>query len=91
MIRKRTSKRPRFGLSLPARTLSAVDLPMPLVPTKPSTCPGRGMGSLRIDIEGDCYAADWPIIGSATHGLPSTQPLTPEHTWTTAVQVQKGT
>jgi len=29
------SNRPRLGLSLPARTLRAVDLPMPLVPTRP--------------------------------------------------------
>ena len=44
---QRTSKRPRLGLSLPARTLRAVDLPMPFVPTSPSTCPGLGTGSLR--------------------------------------------
>ena len=37
---------PRLGLSLPASTLMAVDLPMPFVPTKPSTCPGRGIGNL---------------------------------------------
>ena len=43
---RRTSKLPRLGLSLPARILRAVDLPMPLVPTRPSTWPGRGTGSL---------------------------------------------
>ena len=36
---------PKFGLSFPARILSAVDLPMPFVPTRPSTSPGRGVGS----------------------------------------------
>jgi hypothetical protein len=39
-----SSNRPRLGFSLPASTLSAVDLPMPLVPTRPSTSDGRGMG-----------------------------------------------
>ncbi len=46
IIERLTSNLPRFGLSLPASTLSAVDLPIPLVPTRPSTCPGRGTGSL---------------------------------------------
>ena len=32
-------------LCLPERILRAVDLPMPLVPTSPSTTPGRGTGS----------------------------------------------
>jgi len=36
---------PRFGLSLPERILRAVDLPIPFVPTRPSTWPGRGVGS----------------------------------------------
>ena len=40
---------PRLGLSLPASTLSAVDLPMPLVPTRPRTWPGRGMGNLWVE------------------------------------------
>lgn len=39
-----TSYWPRFGFIFPARILSAVDLPMPLVPTRPSTSPGRGIG-----------------------------------------------
>lgn len=43
----RTSKRPRLGLSFPAKILSAVDFPIPFVPTRPSTWPGRGVGSLR--------------------------------------------
>ena len=38
---------PRLGFSLPASTFSAVDLPIPLVPTRPSTCPGRGTGNLQ--------------------------------------------
>lgn len=38
------SNLPRFGLSLPLRILSAVLLPIPLVPTRPRTLPGRGMG-----------------------------------------------
>lgn len=43
-----TSNLPRFGLSFPARTLSAVDFPIPFVPTRPRTCPGLGMGSLHV-------------------------------------------
>lgn len=41
-----TLKRPRFGFSFPAKTLRAVDFPMPLVPTRPRTCPGLGTGNL---------------------------------------------
>lgn len=45
-LKRLTSNLPRLGLSLPASTLSAVDLPMPFVPTRPSTCPGLGTGNL---------------------------------------------
>lgn len=41
-----TVYRPRFGFCLPAKIFKAVDLPIPLVPTKPNTSPGRGIGSL---------------------------------------------
>lgn len=41
-----STNRPRFGFSFPAKIFKAVDFPIPLVPTKPSTCPGRGVGSL---------------------------------------------
>jgi hypothetical protein len=41
------SKRPRLGFSLPAKIFSAVDFPVPLDPTRPSTWPGRGIGSLQ--------------------------------------------
>ena len=34
-----------WGEVMPERTLSAVDLPMPLVPSSPSTDPVRGVGS----------------------------------------------
>lgn len=37
---------PKFGLSFPERIFKAVLFPIPLVPTRPSTCPGRGIGSL---------------------------------------------
>jgi hypothetical protein len=37
-------KRPRLGFSFPARIFSAVDLPIPFVPTSPRTWPGRGTG-----------------------------------------------
>jgi hypothetical protein len=40
------SKRPRLGLSLPLRIFRAVLFPIPFVPTRPRTWPGRGMGSL---------------------------------------------
>lgn len=35
---------PKFGFNFPAKIFKAVLLPIPLVPTSPSTCPGRGMG-----------------------------------------------
>lgn len=35
---------PKFGFNFPARIFSAVDLPIPLVPTSPRTSPGRGIG-----------------------------------------------
>jgi len=41
-------KRPKFGLSFPAKIFRAVDFPIPLVPTNPSTCPGLGTGSLEV-------------------------------------------
>jgi hypothetical protein len=40
-----SSYRPRLGLSFPERILRAVDLPIPFVPTRPRTWPGRGVGS----------------------------------------------
>ena len=46
---KHTVKRPRLGFSFPAKILSAVLLPMPFVPTNPSTWPGRGVGSLQLE------------------------------------------
>lgn len=42
----RTVNLPKLGFCLPAKILRAVDLPIPLVPTKPNTSPGRGIGSL---------------------------------------------
>lgn len=43
-----TSYLPRLGFCFPARIFRAVDLPIPLVPTSPSTPPGRGIGSLDV-------------------------------------------
>lgn len=43
-----TLKRPKFGFSFPAKTLRAVDFPMPFVPTNPRTCPGLGTGNLQL-------------------------------------------
>jgi len=41
-----TVNRPKFGFNFPAKTLRAVDFPIPFVPTNPSTCPGLGTGNL---------------------------------------------
>lgn len=46
---KLTSNLPRFGFCFPAKIFSAVDLPIPFVPTNPKTSPGLGVGSLRSD------------------------------------------
>jgi hypothetical protein len=35
---------PRFGFNFPANTRNAVVLPVPFEPTRPKTCPGRGVG-----------------------------------------------
>ena len=37
--------RPKFGFSFPDKIFNAVLLPIPFVPTSPSTCPGLGMGN----------------------------------------------
>lgn len=44
-----TLKRPRLGFCFPAKIFSAVDLPIPFVPTRPRTSPGRGIGRLKED------------------------------------------
>ena len=71
-----TENLPRLGLSFPASTLMAVDLPMPLVPTRPSTCPGRGVGSLHVlplitQVTGAMnmlvMAQQWRMHGSSAH------------------------
>jgi hypothetical protein len=41
-----TSNLPKLGFCFPASILSAVDFPIPFVPTNPKTSPGRGIGSL---------------------------------------------
>jgi len=46
-----TVKRPKLGFNFPAKTLSAVDFPIPFVPTKPSTCPGLGTGNLQLQLQ----------------------------------------
>jgi len=43
---------PKLGFIFPARILSAVDFPIPFVPTKPKTCPGLGTGSLQKIMKG---------------------------------------
>lgn len=39
---------PRLGFKLPLKIFNALDLPIPFVPTNPSTSPGLGVGSLWI-------------------------------------------
>lgn len=39
-----SSNRPKFGFNFPLKILSAVLFPIPLDPTNPRTCPGRGVG-----------------------------------------------
>lgn len=46
-----TENLPKLGFSFPANIFKAVDFPIPLVPTKPSTSPGRGVGSLKIKLQ----------------------------------------
>lgn len=39
-------KFPKFGLNWLPNTWRAVDLPIPLIPTRPKICPGLGVGNL---------------------------------------------
>ena len=49
-----TLNRPKLGFSLPAKILSAVDFPIPLVPTRPKTWPGLVTGSLQVPEISNC-------------------------------------
>jgi hypothetical protein len=40
------AKFPKFGLNWLPKTWRAVDLPIPLIPTRPKICPGLGVGNL---------------------------------------------
>lgn len=53
-----TSYLPRLGFCFPARIFRAVDLPIPLVPTSPSTPPGRGIGSLHTHVSNHQTSVD---------------------------------
>jgi hypothetical protein len=46
LVEEHTTNLPRLGFSFPANTFSAVDFPIPFVPTSPKTCPGLGTGNL---------------------------------------------
>lgn len=35
---------PKLGFNFPAKTRNAVVFPVPFEPTRPKTCPGRGVG-----------------------------------------------
>jgi hypothetical protein len=48
---------PRLGFNFPANTFRAVDLPIPLIPTKPNTWPGLGTGNL--ELTKDMISAHW--------------------------------
>lgn len=46
-FRSLTSNLPKLGFCFPAKIFRAVDFPIPLVPTRPKTSPGRGVGNLQ--------------------------------------------
>jgi len=60
------SNRPRLGFNFPLKIFKAVLLPIPLEPTKPRTCPGRGVGSLwslKLFAEYRCVTWDSRLVG----------------------------
>lgn len=59
---KLTSYLPKLGFCLPAKIFRAVDLPIPLVPTSPSTSPGLGIGSLHTTTYTHKYIFEYSLI-----------------------------
>ena len=58
----RTAMEPSEGSSTPAMHLSMVDLPEPLVPTRPTTSPGRTLNEMWSSARNSWKKSSWRMI-----------------------------